>query len=100
MGRIDYGLFDVDNHFYETEEAFTRYLEPEYQGRFSAAFLLFGEEKQFGEAGDRKPGQEDWVLRPGSLKEYLRKLKSGEDGAGYGLMPALPGFRAATPTPR
>lgn len=93
MGRIDYGLFDVDNHFYETEEAFTRYLEPEYQGLFSAAFLLFGEEKQFGEAGDRKPGQEDWVLRPGSLKEYLRKLKSGEDGAGYGLMPALPGFR-------
>ena len=56
MGRIDYGLFDVANHFYETEEAFTRYLEPEYQGRFSAAFLLFGEEKQFGEAGDRKPG--------------------------------------------
>jgi len=93
MGRIDYGLFDVDNHFYETEEAFTRHLEPEYQGRFSASFLLFGEEKQFGEAGDRKPGQEDWVLRPGSLKEYLRKLKSGEDGAGYGLMPALPGFR-------
>jgi len=93
MGHVDYGLFDVDNHYYETEEAFTRYLEPEYQGRFSAAFLLFGEEKQFGEIGDRRPGEEDWVLRPGSLKEYLRKLKSGEQGEGYSLMPPLPGFR-------
>lgn len=91
--RLDYGLFDLDNHYYETEEAFTRYLEPEYRGRFSAAFLLFGEERQFGELGDRSPGQEDWVLRPGSLKEYLHKLKSGEEGEGYGLMPALPGFR-------
>ena len=93
MVDIDYGLFDVDNHFYEPEEAFTRHLEPEYQGRFSAAFLLFGEEKQFGEAGDRKSGQEDWVLRPGSLKEYLRNLKSGEEADGYSLMPPLPGFR-------
>ncbi|MCH2172076.1 amidohydrolase [Myxococcota bacterium] len=93
MVRIEYGLFDVDNHYYETEEAFTRHLEPEYQGLYSAAFLLFGEEKQFGELGDRKPGQEDWVLRPGSLKEYLRTLKSGEEAGGYGLMPALPGFR-------
>ncbi len=93
MARFDYGFFDVDNHYYETEEAFTRYLEPEFQGRFSAAFLLFGEEKQFGGGGDRKPGQEDWVLRPGSLKEYLRKLGSSEEGEGYGLMPALPGFR-------
>ena len=90
---IDYGLFDLDNHFYETEEALTRYLEPEFQGQFSAAFLFFGEEKQFGEADDRKPGQEDWVLRPGSLKEYLRKLKKGDEGERYSLMPPLPGFR-------
>ena len=93
MVSREYGLFDVDNHYYETEEAFERYLEPEFQGRYSAAFLLFGEEKQFGEEGDRPPGQEDWVLRPGSLKDYLRKLKSGEQGESYSLMPPLPGFR-------
>jgi len=93
MMELEYGLFDVDNHFYETEEAMTRHLEPEFQGQFSAAFLLFGEEKQFGEGEERKPGQEDWVLRPGSLKEYLRKLKTGGDGERYSLMPALPGFR-------
>jgi predicted TIM-barrel fold metal-dependent hydrolase len=92
MTNVDYGLFDVDNHYYETEEAFERYLEPEFRGQYSAAFLLFGEEKQFGNESERIPGQEDWVLRPGSLKEYLRRLKSGEKGDSYTLMPPLAGF--------
>ena len=39
MARVDYGLFDVDNHYYETPDAFTRYLEPEYQGQGGPALM-------------------------------------------------------------
>jgi predicted TIM-barrel fold metal-dependent hydrolase len=28
--KLDYPVFDADNHFYETTDAFTRYLPPEY----------------------------------------------------------------------
>ncbi|MCE2392096.1 MAG: amidohydrolase family protein [Proteobacteria bacterium] len=84
--EIEYGLFDVDNHYYEPEEAYTRYLEPEYRGLFDR-FYLAGLTKE-----DRLAGQEDWVVRPGSLKEYLRKLKAGEGEEPYVLMPPLAGF--------
>ncbi len=77
MARLDYGLFDVDNHYYETPDAFTRYLEPEYQGKF-----------KIGIGGGRR----DRVVRPGSLREYLRKMKSDDPAETYALMEPLPGF--------
>jgi predicted TIM-barrel fold metal-dependent hydrolase len=83
MTRVDYGLFDVDNHYYETEDIFTRYLEPEYQGKFKIGI---------GRRQDRPPGQRDWVVRPGSLREYLRKMKSDNPEEAYALMAPLPGF--------
>jgi predicted TIM-barrel fold metal-dependent hydrolase len=32
MSKIDYPVFDADNHLYETEDAFTRYLPDQYKG--------------------------------------------------------------------
>src|SRR3984893_12813647 len=32
MSKLDFPVFDADNHLYETEEAFTRYLPPEFDG--------------------------------------------------------------------
>ena len=29
---LDFPVFDADNHLYETQEAFTKYLPTEYQG--------------------------------------------------------------------
>ena len=63
MASASYRLFDVDNHYYETADAYTRHLEPEYRGMLPATV---------GSAVQKAPGQEDWVMRPGSLKEYLR----------------------------
>ncbi len=84
MAPASYRLFDVDNHYYETADAYTRYLEPEYRDKLPATG-----------GGDRKrpAGQEDWVVRPGSLKEYLRKMKSGKAEEPYVLMAPLPGFK-------
>ena len=86
MTPASYRLFDVDNHYYETADAYTRYLEPEYRDSLPAKVGGDGERI-------RKPGQEDWVMRPGSLKEYLRKMKSGNAEEPYVLMAPLPGFR-------
>ena len=83
MTTASYRLFDVDNHYYETSDAFTRYLEPEYRGKLPA---------KVGGGGKRPAGQENWVVRPGSLKEYLRKMKSGNAEEPYVLMEPLPGF--------
>ena len=84
MSAASYRLFDVDNHYDETADAYTRHLEPKYLDILPA---------KGGEVGDRKAGQEDWVTRPGSLKEYLRKMKSGNQEEPYELMAPLPAFR-------
>jgi predicted TIM-barrel fold metal-dependent hydrolase len=83
MSSASYRLFDIDNHYYETDDAYTRYLEPEYVDQIPPRDTS---------AGDKVPGQEDWVVRPGSLKEYLRKLKSSDDDEPYVLMEPHPGF--------
>ncbi len=85
MSSTEYLLFDVDNHFYETDDAYTRHLEPEYLDQLPQRDLTAGAE--------RPPGQEDWVVRPGSLKEYLRKLKTSDEEEPYHLMEPLPAFK-------
>ena len=83
MTPARYRLFDVDNHYYEAPDAYTRYLEPEYRDQLPG---------KVGGTGSKPPGQEGWVVRPGSLKEYLRKMKSGNAEEPYVLMAPLPGF--------
>ena len=84
MTSAGYRLFDVDNHYYETPDAFTRHLEPKYRAALPASV---------GGDAKRPVGREDWVMRPGSLKEYLRKMKSGAGEEPYILMEPIPAFR-------
>ncbi|OMC39575.1 hypothetical protein A5742_05025 [Mycolicibacterium fortuitum] len=46
--EVDYGLIDMDNHYYEREDSFTRHIEPAY--RDQAIHLLPGGVDQFGVA--------------------------------------------------
>ena len=84
-----HGLFDLDNHFYETEDAWTRYLAPEYRALLGQFHLTGGG----GGGRDQRPaGQENWVVKPGSLKELLRRMKSDVPDDYYPLMPPLAAF--------
>jgi len=89
MTELAYGFFDLDNHFYETEDAWTRYLDKEYRELLGEFHLTGG-----GGGGRQKPppGQENWVVKPGSLKEVLRKMKSDVPDDYYPLMAPLPAF--------
>jgi predicted TIM-barrel fold metal-dependent hydrolase len=91
MTDVNYGLFDLDNHFYEKDDAWTRYLEPEYRNDVSSLkFYLTGG----GNTMEPVPGKEDWVVKPGSLKERLRKMKSQDPGEREELIMApLPAFK-------
>jgi len=33
MSHVAFPYFDCDNHFYESHDAFTRYIEPEFKSR-------------------------------------------------------------------
>ncbi|MCH2173925.1 amidohydrolase [Myxococcota bacterium] len=83
MAAESYRLFDMDNHYYETADAYTRHLEPEYRDKIPGRSDL---------GSEKPPGQENWVMRPGSLKEYLRKMKSQDTEEPYVLMEPIPAF--------
>jgi predicted TIM-barrel fold metal-dependent hydrolase len=91
LTEVKYGLFDLDNHFYEKADAWTRYLDPEWKDEVGGLkFHLTGG----GQAMDPIPGKEDWVVKPGSLKERLRKMKSQDPGDREELiMPPHPAFK-------
>jgi len=67
-------LIDVDQHLYETDDAFTRYLDPAFQKLVSWAevdgrrHLLMND--RVVRAGIRPA--HDWVPEPGRLSEYFR----------------------------
>jgi predicted TIM-barrel fold metal-dependent hydrolase len=99
--ELDYGMFDVDNHFYEADDAFTRYIEPAYQDRAVRwvtehglrHVMVSGRPAVFFESHGRKPaGQEAWVGRPGSLKELLRSLRQNKPAEGYLFQPVAAEF--------
>lgn len=83
-------LFDVDNHFYEKSDAWTRYLDPAFRDTVvDFDFHLTGG----GQTFDPVPGKEHWVVRPGSLKERLKKMKSGDpDERADLIMPPMDAF--------
>jgi predicted TIM-barrel fold metal-dependent hydrolase len=91
-------IFDADNHFYEPRDSFTRFIEPRY-----AEQTLHTERNESGEeilvaAGRPAPLFEGSIFeevgRPGSLREMLRKLKSGSDaGDAYRNEPMRPEYQ-------
>jgi len=72
--RLGFPVFDADNHLYETRDALTRYLPPEYQGAIDYV-EVHGRTKIVvrGQISDYIPNPTfDRVGRPGAQEEYFR----------------------------
>lgn len=89
MSRLDYGIFDCDTHCYEPRDAFTRYLPDAYKDRAitpvrnangqevilaGARVATFNSEQGLGF---------DMAYRPGTLKEMLKQMGSGNPEETY-----------------
>jgi predicted TIM-barrel fold metal-dependent hydrolase len=85
MGAIDLGFqcFDCDNHYYEAEDAFTRYLDPEFRKRGVQWAVVEGRKRLLvGGKLNRFIPNPTWdpISRPGALDEYFRgRNPRGED---------------------
>src|SRR5246127_744670 len=98
MSGLGFGLFDCDTHCYETRDAFTRYLPKEWLGQAIAPVRMpDGTERIM--AGDRvavfnsEQGLGfDLAYRPGSLKEMLRQMASGNPDETYSPEPMRPEY--------
>ena len=98
MTGLEYGLFDCDTHCYETRDSFTRYLPEQWQQHAIAPVRLHdGTERIL--AADRiavfnsEQGLGfDLAYRPGSLKEMLRQMASGNPDETYHPEPMRPEY--------
>ncbi len=78
--RIDYPLFDADNHYYEPRDAFTRFMDPRLLSKAIRPRLdADGIERVY--VGDKpftflEHRNYDSVVPPGALREMLRAMKS------------------------
>lgn len=81
VAAIDYPLFDADNHYYETRDAFSRHIEPRLRDKAIVARVdSDGVERVY--VGDRRftfleHRNFDTVVPPGALRKMLRSLKTG-----------------------
>jgi predicted TIM-barrel fold metal-dependent hydrolase len=86
---LDYGMFDCDTHCYEPRDAFTRYLPTEFHDRaLTPVTVANGEEKILAGGRIATFNSEsglgfDLAYRPGSLKEMLRQMSSGNPEETY-----------------
>ena len=62
--RLPYRVFDADNHFYETPDALTRFLEPKYRE-------LLGER---GRRSVMQEGEDSQTAKPMTLEEKARTI--------------------------
>jgi predicted TIM-barrel fold metal-dependent hydrolase len=100
---LDYGIFDCDTHCYETRDAFTRYLPAEYLDRAITPVrnaagqetLLAG--RRVATFNSEQGLGYDLAYRPGTLKEMLKQMASGNPDEAYEPQPMLPEFLERTP---
>jgi len=98
VAGLGFGLFDCDTHCYETRDAFTRYLPKQWLGQAIAPVRMpDGTERIM--AGDRvavfnsEQGLGfDLAYKPGSLKEMLRQMASGDPEETYRPEPMRPEY--------
>src|SRR3954469_10556148 len=103
MTGLEYGLFDCDTHCYETRDSFTRYLPDKWRPYAIAPVRLHdGTERIL--AADRiavfnsEQGLGfDLAYRPGSLKEMLRQMASGNPDETYQPEPMRPEYLERAP---
>ena len=99
MTGLEYGLFDCDTHCYETRDAFTRYLPKQCSADRAIAPVRVHDGTEVILAGDRiavfnsEQGLGfDLAYRPGSLKEMLRQMASGNPDETYQPEPMRPEY--------
>jgi predicted TIM-barrel fold metal-dependent hydrolase len=95
---LDYQLFDADNHYYEPTDAFTRHVPPAMAKRTMQWVELDGKQRLMvaGRINRFIPNPSfDPVAKPGSLDEYFRGRKAGDDiRSAFGeLDPISPAYR-------
>jgi predicted TIM-barrel fold metal-dependent hydrolase len=98
MSTVDYRLFDADNHYYEPQDCFTRYIEPKHRDKAielksveGAAPAVFVGDKPFtfltgGFAGDT-------VSKAGALRALLHSMKTGVSDEGAVQEPMQPAYQ-------
>jgi predicted TIM-barrel fold metal-dependent hydrolase len=103
MSSLDYGIFDCDTHCYETRDAFTRYLPAAYKDR-AIAPVVTADGREVILAGSRiatfnseQGGGFDLANRPGSLKEMLKQMASGNPEETYKPEPMRPEYLQREP---
>ena len=98
MTHLDYGIFDCDTHCYETRDAFTRFLPEAYHDRAIAPIknaaghevLLAG--SRIATFNSEQGLGYDLAYRPGTLKEMLKQMASGDPDETYQPQPMQPEF--------
>lgn len=98
MTALDFAAFDADHHYYESVDAFTRHLEPKLAKRAVQWATIEGKRRLVigGRIHRFIPNPTfDPVAKPGSLDEYFRGRRSGDDiRAAFGeLEPISPAYR-------
>src|SRR5688500_11487150 len=103
MTTLDYGIFDCDTHCYETRDSFTRYLPKQFLDR-TILPIRGADGQEVILAGHRiATFQREWGLgfdlayRPGSLKEMLKQMGSGNPDETYEPQPMRPEFVERAP---
>jgi len=100
---LDYGITDCDTHCYEPRDAFTRYLPKEYLDRAitpvrdagGAERILAG--KRVATFNSESGLGWDMAYRPGTLKEMLKQMASGNPEETYQPEPIRPEYLEREP---
>jgi predicted TIM-barrel fold metal-dependent hydrolase len=89
MPKLDYALYDADNHYYEPDDCFTRHIEAKYRERTVWVDRDHGFPGRVYVADERchffSVGVGDSIGPPGIMKEFLRGLT--EAGGNPALSP-------------
>ena len=93
---LEYLLFDADNHYYETRDCFTRFIEPRHRDKAIQAVVVDGVERIV--VGDKPfffmDPKFDRTNPPGSLYDMVRNRDSGTTWAdSYSADNMLPAFQ-------
>ena len=75
MSTLDYAVFDADNHYYESTDAFTRHIDPSMRKRCIQWAEIGGKQRILvgGKVNKFIPNPLfDPVAKPGSLEDYFR----------------------------
>ena len=82
MHDLGFRPFDADNHYYEAEDAFTRYIDPSMANRCMQWADIGGKKRLLvgGKVNRFIPNPTfDPVAKPGCLDTYFRAKESAQD---------------------